>query len=179
MKTKEPKIYIICGKAKTGKDSVAKIISENVNNCVTLSITESLKYYAKLITDWDGSEETKPRDLLQELGIELIKEQIDGKFLIRRIIEDIKILSYYKENIIISGVRLEEEIDEIKKTYDNVIVIKVTRPDFDNELTTKQKEHITENDLNEYIADYNIVNNGELEVLEKKVIDILKGEKYE
>ncbi len=58
----------------------------------------------------------------------MIKNKIDNKFLIKRIIEDIKILSYYKNNIIITGIRLKEEIENIKNNFSNVIVIKVVRP---------------------------------------------------
>lgn len=170
---KNPVIYVICGKAQTGKDSVAKIIFDAKENSVILSITKPLKEYARIITNWDGNEATKPRDLLQTLGIDLIKKQIDQKFLIRRIIEDIKVLSYYKDNIIISGIRLKEEIDDLKQEFDKVVVIKVERPNFDNGLTLKQKKHITENDLNNYQEGCVIINNN-YENLKNDVLNILK-----
>lgn len=173
MENKKPNIYVICGKARSGKDSIAEIIMENKNNCVHLSITTPLKEYAKLITRWDGNEKTKPRDLLQNLGIDLIKKQIDPKMLIRRTIEDIKVLSYYKDNIIVSGVRLKEEIEDLKSTFDNVIVIKVKRPNYDNELTLKQKNHITEHDLDTYEGDYNIINE-DYSNLKNQLIKILE-----
>ena len=37
MENKKPNIYVICGKARSGKDSIAEIIMENKNNCVHLS----------------------------------------------------------------------------------------------------------------------------------------------
>lgn len=173
MENKKPNIYVICGKARSGKDSIAEIIMENKNNCVHLSITTPLKEYAKIIAKWDGNEKTKPRDLLQNLGIDLIKKQIDSKMLIRRTIEDIKVLSYYKDNIIVSGVRLREEIEYLKSTFDNVVVIKVERPNYDNELTLKQKNHITEHDLDNYEGDYNIINE-DYSNLKNQLIKILE-----
>ena len=71
----------------------------------------TIKYYAKLISSWDGSEETKPRTLLQQLGTEVIRYQIDNEFFIKRIIDDIKVLSYFCDIITISDARLPEELD--------------------------------------------------------------------
>ena len=178
MENKNPNIYIICGKARSGKDSVAKIIKENKQNSTILSITKPLKDYAQIITDWDGSDNNKPRDLLQQLGIELIKNKIDNKFLIKRIIEDIKILSYYKNNIIITGIRLKEEIEDIKNNFSNVIVIKVVRPNHDNGLSIEQKKHITETNLDDYTPKYVIINE-EKENLNDAVIKMLEEVEYE
>lgn len=178
MENKNPNIYIICGKARSGKDSVAKIIKENKQNSTILSITKPLKDYAQIITDWDGSDNNKPRDLLQQLGIELIKNKIDNKFLIKRIIEDIKILSYYKNNIIITGIRLKEEIEDIKNNFSDVIVIKVVRPNYDNGLLIEQKKHITETDLDDYTPKYVIINE-EKENLNDAVIKMLEEVEYE
>lgn len=174
MKNKNPKIYIICGNARVGKDSVAKIIKDEKENSAILSITSPLKEYAKIITNWNGNDKNKPRELLQELGIELIKNKVDQKFLIRRIIEDIKVLSYYKDNIIISGIRLKEEIKDLKRTFEKVIVIKVERINFDDGLTLKQKKHITENDLNNYKGDYVIINKNDYQKLKNDVLKLLK-----
>lgn len=178
MENKNPNIYIICGKARSGKDSVAKIIKENKQNSTILSITKPLKDYAQIITDWDGSDNNKPRDLLQQLGIDLIKNKIDNKFLIKRIIEDIKILSYYKNNIIITGIRLKEEIEDIKNNFSNVIVIKVVRPNHDNGLSIEQKKHITETNLDDYTPKYVIINE-EKENLNDAVIKMLEEVEYE
>lgn len=169
MEKKLKNVFIICGKARNGKEQVASILETILPNSVSLSMTKTLKDYAKLISDWDGSEETKPRTLLQTLGIEVIKKQINPSLLIHRILEDIEVLSYYKENILITGVRLKEEIDAIKNSFPNTYSIQVVRPNFDNQLTTKEKAHITENDLDDYTPDYQIINDGNLKDLEEKV----------
>lgn len=175
MEKKLKNIFIICGKARSGKKEVSNLLEEMLANCVSLSITKPLKDYAKLISDWDGLDATKPRTLLQTLGIDVIKNQIDDKFLIKRILEDIEVLSFYKKNILITGVRLQEEINCIKEKYPNTIVLKVIRPNFDNQLTDKEKEHITENDLNMYKADFEIINDKTLEDLKIKLNQIKEG----
>ena len=78
MQKNNPIIYLVCGRARTGKDTVANIIyNTNKEDSVKLSYTTYLKEYLKLISDWDGSDESKPRELLQNLGTEIIKNQID------------------------------------------------------------------------------------------------------
>ena len=47
--------------------------------------------YAKRISNWDGREETKPRELLQNLGIELVRNKINPRLFISRTLEDIEV----------------------------------------------------------------------------------------
>ncbi len=71
--------------------------------------------YAKNYFGWDGRDETKPRELLQQLGTEVIREKLHkDTFLINRAIEDIEILSLYFDVIIVTGIRRKEEIDSLK-----------------------------------------------------------------
>ena len=169
---REPIIYLISGKARSGKNEVSKIIKEHYSNkkSITISFGYYIKDYAKRISDWDGNEETKPRDLLQQLGIELIKNKIDDKLFINRIIEDIEVFSYFYDVIIVSDIRLKDELETLKNKYKNSISIRVNR-NKDNFLTHSQKEHLTETNLDNYDDfDYVIIND---EDLKKKVEDIL------
>ena len=130
---KNPKIFILSGKAKSGKNMVADIIEAYYTDkkCIQLSYAYYLKQYIKKITNWDGSEENKPRDLLQSLGIDLIKK-IDQKLLIRRVMEDIKVYSYFYDVIIVTDARLIEEIEEPKRIF-NCITVRINKDD--NNLT--------------------------------------------
>lgn len=175
MKKKLKNVIIICGKARSGKKEVSNYLKKILKNTASISITKSLKDYAKIISDWDGNEQNKPRTLLQTLGIDVIKNKIDNHFLIKRILEDIEVLSFYKENLLVTGVRLEEEICSIKEKYQNAVVIKVTRPDFDNGLNDEEKNHITENDLNNYKADFEIINDGNINDLQIKLDKIVEA----
>ena len=173
---KEFKLFIISGKAKSGKNEVAKIIENyyKKKKCITISFAYYLKDYVKRITNWDGSEETKPRELLQKLGIELIKNKIDNKLLINRIIEDIEVFSYFYDIIIISDARLIDEIEVVKEKYPNSISIRVSRNNYDNLLNKEEKNHITETNLDDYIGfDYTVINNNYTE-LKEKIENILR-----
>lgn len=180
MNQKEPIIFIIAGKARAGKDTTAKIIKKYAENkdlkVINLQFSSYIKMYAKNITNWDGSEETKPRTLLQELSTDVIRKKIDSFFFINRIIEDIKVYSFYADIITISDTRLPEELDTISNTFHNVHKVLIKRPSFDNNLTDKEKQHLTEIALDNY-TDYNLIINNDktLEDLEITVINKIKS----
>lgn len=179
LEEKEPFIFIISGKARHGKDTVAKMIRDYYEriglNTINLQYSTPIKEYAKKISSWDGSEETKPRELLQTLGTELIRQKIDFLFFVKRMISDIKVYSYFYDIITISDARAKVELEIPKQEFKKVIVINVTRPSLETELTTNEQKHFTETDLDNYDNfDYKIINNGTLEELEEKVCIILE-----
>ena len=170
---RDPKIFIISGKARSGKNEISKIIEKSYSNkkCITISFGYYIKDYAKRISDWDGSEETKPRELLQHLGIELVRNKIDKRLFIDRILQDIEIFSYFYDIIIVSDARLLDEITILKEKYPNSVSIRVVRNNFENNLTEEQKNHLTETDLDQYTDFDYIVENDEN--LEDKITKIL------
>lgn len=176
---KETKIYLLAGKARSGKDTVMEMITKYYEDkklsVVNLGFTDYIKNYAMKITNWDGSDETKPRELLQVIGTDIVRNQINQDFFINRLCEDIRVYKYFFDVIIISGARFPNELDTPKKLFKNVKVIKVERPNFINELTDKQKKHITEHALDDYNNyDYTIINDGNLEQLEANVKQMIE-----
>lgn len=174
---KKPKIYVISGKAKSGKDTLANIICNYYKDkkCKKISYAYYLKEYIKNIFGWDGQEETKPRDLLQSIGIDLLQKKIDEHFLINRVMEDIKVYSYFYDVIIITDARLIDEIEIPKNKFSNVITIRINN-NIDNDLTLEQKKHITEIDLDNYNNfDYVINNTSDYTKLTQNVNNILEG----
>ena len=68
------KVYLISGPARNGKDTIGDFLEKDYKEmgykvCRT-QIAKYLKMYIKDYFGWDGSEETKPRELLQRLGTE-------------------------------------------------------------------------------------------------------------
>ena len=174
------KLFLISGKARSGKDEVARIISNYYTDLdvITLSFGHYVKQYAKGISNWDGSEETKPRTLLQNIGIELIRDNIDDKLFIRRMIEDIEVYSYFYDVIVVNDVRLKSELYDLKDKYPNSISVRVNRLNFDNKLNNEEKNHATEIELDNAAFDYVINNTGDYEELIKNTNDVL-GRCYE
>ena len=155
IQNKNPKIFIIGGKAKHGKDTFSSYLKEvyerNGKKVIITQLAKYIKYYAREMTGWDLSEESKPREFLQQLGTNVIRQQLkkDDLF-IKRMIDDIEIFSYFYDAIIISDVRLKKEINDLKKAYPNLILVHINRPFFDNGLTEEQKRHPTEIDLDDF-----------------------------
>ena len=84
-KKRNIKLFVLSGKARSGKDTAYELIKEYYKDKKTIDVSfgHYIKDYVKRVSDWDGREETKPRELLQNLGIELVKNQIDDKLFIR------------------------------------------------------------------------------------------------
>ena len=165
------KLFLLSGKARSGKDTVASIIKEYYDNSIVISFGHYIKDYAKRVSNWDGSEENKPRELLQQLGIELIKNKINDRLFINRVLEDIEVFSYFYDVIIVSDVRLIDEIESLKENYNDLISIRVNR-NIDNNLSDSEKKHKTEIDLDNYkYFDYIVENN---ENMKDKIINILE-----
>lgn len=169
---KEPLIFVLSGKAKSGKNLIADKIENYYKNkkCIQISYAFYLKNYVKNIYGWSGSEEDKPRELLQKIGIDLIKNKIDSNLLIRRVCEDIKVYSYFYDIIIITDARLKDEIEIPKRLFNNVVTIRIDSIYYDKKMTIEQMNHITETNLDNYDKfDYIINDFDKLEEILSKI----------
>lgn len=169
---KEPLIFVLSGKAKSGKNLLADKIKNYYKNkrCIQISYAFYLKNYVKNIYGWSGSEEDKPRELLQKIGIDLIKNKIDSNLLIRRVCEDIKVYSYFYDIIIITDARLKDEIETPKRLFNNVVTIRIDSIYYDKKMTIEQMNHITETNLDNYDKfDYIINDFDKLEEILSKI----------
>lgn len=181
---KKPTIYLLSGKARNGKDTIAgflkKFYEADGKKVIYSRAGKYIRYYAIEMTGWDGSEETKPRDLLQELGTEVIRNKLNKKeMFIQRQLDDIEIYSYFYDAIIVPDIRLPREIDSVKEKFDNVVTIEVNRINFDSSLTGNQKKHITETAMDNYKDFDYIVTNDTLEKLEEDIYNIYREVVYE
>lgn len=178
------KIYVIGGKAKSGKTTFGKFLREELKSygyhpCV-MNITNPLYNYAKNYFEWNEYQDEKPREFLQKMGTEIIKEKLNKKyFLLNRLEEDIEILSNFFDVFIITDARLKMEFEELNKKYEDVVSIKIEREDYNNELTESEKEHITETEIDTFNDfDYKVINKGIL-TLKEQAKNIVKTEETE
>ena len=112
---------------------------------------------------------------LQELGTDVIRNKLNkAEMFIERQLDDIEIYSYFYDAIIVPDIRLPREIDSVREKFDNVVVIKVERINFETSLDSKEQAHVTEVAMDNYNdVDY-IVTNDTLDKLEKDIYDIYK-----
>ena len=181
------KLYVIGGKAKSGKNTLGKFLREELKEygykpCV-MHITEPLYSYARNYFEWNENTDEKPREFLQKVGIEIIKEKLGkNKFLLNRLAEDIEILNEFFDVFIIVDIRLQDEFEALKEKYKDIATIKLIRKNNDNDLTETEKTHITETDLDNYKNyDYEVINDSIITLKEKakEIVAKEEGEKDE
>lgn len=177
------KIYLIGGKAKSGKNTLGErlkyyLIEKGYTPCI-MRITEPLYNYAETYFKYDEKTDTKPREFLQNMGIEIIQEKMGKKdFLLNRLFEDIEILNNFFDIFIITDARLIHEFESIKNKYKNTTIIKLERSNYNDELTEKERNHITEKEIEKY-NDYDyLIKNDNLKSLDKAAKEIIDKEEY-
>lgn len=182
-KNRNPKIYVIAGNARHGKDSLAQDILSyyelNGKKGINLQFSYYIKEYAKKVSDWNGNDEEKPREFLQQLGTDLIRHKIDETLFIRRMIEDIKVYSYFFDVITISDVRFDLELTSVKKTFENTELIKVIRPGVEDILGNLGNHETEKGLVKDELYDKIVYNDGSLEELKRKVYQMLEEEENE
>ncbi len=155
------KIYLLAGKAGSGKDLMGRYMKTQYDfaghNACILHITTPLYEYAKNYFSWNGDMANKPREFLQEMGIEIIQKKLGKKyFLLDRLCEDIDILKNFFDVFIIADGRLLFEFEELKRRFPDIKIIHVFRENFDNKLSEEEKKHVTETEMEEY-KDYDYI----------------------
>ncbi len=175
------KIFLVSGRARNGKDTMSRMIAKKYEEMgkkvCFIQLMRPLKEYLKDYFGWDGSEETKPRETLQQMGTELIREELNKPlFFIDRLTEDIEILSHFFDVFMVTDVRLPLEIEELKKRFTSAVSINITRTDYVDDLSFEEKKHYTETALDNYHDfDYQVLNTS-LSQLEKEVEKIVDCE---
>lgn len=176
---REPIIFLVAGKARSGKSTVGSIICDEYTKdgkkVISSQITKYLKKYIEEIMNITIDDDNKPREMLQKISSEVIKKELDmPNFFIDRLIEDLKIYSYFFDCIVITDVRFEEEINAVRNNFSNVISIGVVRTNVVSDLTEEERKDITEVSLDSYDGyDYKIINDNKND-LYLDVVNILK-----
>lgn len=185
LKDTESKInfILISGKARSGKDTIAKYLIEQYGY-TRWAFADKLKECIYKYSDWDGEKDEKGRKLLQSVGQAFREYDKDNwiKVLAKDIVEyiqDYHFLSYF--NIVISDVRFINEIETFKnlmlEAFDENNIkfrtIRIDRP-IENDNAEWHKD-ISEIDLDNYKDfDYIITNDSDIDSLYRKIDKLLK-----
>ncbi len=176
-------MIIGCNVSELEKDSFKNTpLGEEWRRWFFIGDEDDGEYNNKRVTDYYGSKDEAmeanpfltdfmlrneiltPRLVLQLLGTEGGREQIHPNIWVNATLGDIK----PTDKIIVTDVRFPNEVYGIKKR--NGIVIRVVRPS--KVSTSTHPSETSLNDFNQW--DYVIINDGTLEQLEDKVIEMLK-----
>lgn len=175
------KLYLICGKARAGKDTFAKLIKQeeekNSKKVCILKLTAPLYRWAEDYFNYDKEKDEKPRELLQTLGYDILQLKLKKKdFLLDYLITTIEVLDNYYDVGLITDGRLVHEIEVLKEKYPNIKTILLTNKK-DNKLTNKEKNHQTEIDLDDYQDFDYIVENKDMESLKLEALKIVEDKR--
>lgn len=154
----------ISGKARSGKDTIAKMIQEKYPEYTIIHFSDKL--YELM---WNDQQElgfpiTKDRNYLQFIGTEWARAK-DPNIWIKCLMKKVNEL---KDNIIVADVRFKNELEALKN--DGFTLIRVNRSKSD--MTEEQKNHLSEIDLDDYTEWDHIIDNND--TLEKLQMDIFK-----
>lgn len=172
------KIFLIAGKARSGKSSVAESIKKYYDDknekTVITEFSKYVKLYAKEMTSWDGEVETKPRKFLQDMGY-YIRHKLDmPELFINRMKEDILVYEKFYQNVVIADVRLPLEIEKMKENFPNVYTFYIINEHGNYDLTIEEAAHETETSLDHYNKFDYMIANDESELLDEKIASILE-----
>ena len=184
------------GKARAGKDTSFDFMKDYLKtlniNIEHESFAKLLKEQVKQICYWDGLKDEEGRKLLQDFtkSIKRYTATLADKYPDNEFFQDMKGGAYYPAHTLkeireseetlfgITDFRFQSETSLFSSKDDiNLITIRIirTNPDgslYTGDLSPEALADISENDLNDYQTTYTIMNDGTLEDLEKKVIEL-------
>lgn len=175
-----PKIIGFTGIAGSGKDTAANIIKDEYNVDI-FALAEPLKTACKILFNFSNEQlyntELKeeidkrwnktPRQILQWLGTDILRKEINEDFFLINIKN--RIDSSTKDYILITDIRFDNEAEYIKSLGGKII--KINRDmNLNNGKTTTHSNHITEKGISLELIDIIINNNDTLEDYRKNVL---------
>lgn len=175
------KIFLLVGKAESGKDLLGSYMKTKYDfkgdSACILHITTPLYEYARNYFSWNGDMREKPREFLQEMGIEVIRNTLHkDTFLVDRLCEDVDILKHYFYTFIITDGRLVSEFNLLRERFPDIKIIHVIRDNYDNKLSEKERGHITETDMENYTNYDYVIKNTTKEEMFKEADKIMSME---
>ena len=170
------RIVLISGKARSGKDVTAKIIKEYLlkagKRVLIIHYADFLKEFCRINYGYRGIKDAADRYILQHVGTDIVRKNNPDTW-VNIMVELLKGVRTEFDFVLIPDVRFENEIDVIKRNFDDVFCLDIVRDNFDNGLTTSQKLHPSEMGLPECDFDKIIYNDGDLLDLKKSVVDVV------
>jgi len=164
-------IILISGKAQHGKDTYAKILKEKLeqyNNKVLIThYADLVKFICEKFFNWDGQKDEKGRTILQYVGTDIVRTQ-KPNYWVDFIIDILSLFKNEWDYVLIPDCRFVNELKRYGEEWD-ITTVRVNRLNFESSLTTEQKNHPSETELDNYDFDYVINTESGLDKLEKEV----------
>jgi hypothetical protein len=181
----------ICGKAGSGKDTIAEFIQNKYgfsHDWLAAPLKRTVKDLFVLSDDevydrelrelpLDDWPDWSVRKLLQFIGTELLRRNIDDMILVRSLCRRLTHRGKTPLNAvgswIIPDIRLPNEIEMLRKVFgENFVMMKVIRPGYDGKKVGIEGHETEKHDL---AADFEFLNDSTKEDLWEKVEAVMEG----
>ena len=147
----------ISGKAEAGKDTLAIILKEMLENkgktVLIMHYADELKFYCKQYFGWDGNKNVAGRTILQKIGTDIVRKR-DPNYWVESVVRFIKLFYNEYDYILIPDCRFISEYSYLYSSDIPYKAIRINRPNHQNCLTEEQRNHVSEMELDDYFFDY-------------------------
>lgn len=175
------KVIAVSGHARHGKDTVARMLQEQLqadgNKVLITHYADLLKYICKTFFMWDGQKDENGRTMLQYVGTDVIRKK-EPNYWVDFVADILNYFDGYWDFVIIPDTRFPNEFNRLKERGLDAVHLRVVRPDFVSPLTAEQQAHPSETALDNTEPDYCIINNGDLDALKTKIKERVVGGLY-
>jgi len=149
------RVILISGKAQNGKDTMANILKEKLENrgnkVLIIHFADLLKFLCQKYFNWNGKKDNQGRILLQYIGTDVIRKN-NPNYWVDFVIELLKMFENEWDYILIPDARFPNELERFVGF--DTINLRINRPNFNSSLTEGQKNHPSETSLDNYNFDY-------------------------
>ncbi len=178
-----PRIVAICGRKRSGKDEIGKVLASL--DYTTVKLAAPLKDALRALFGFndeqtggaqkeqkDARYDVSPREVMQFMGTEIMQYKINEllprvgrRFLVNRLIEGIKTENNDKK-FVITDMRFPHEELELRAHFPDILIIHVSRKSSDVciDMHASESEHVAIN------ATVHVTNDGTLDELKEQVL---------
>lgn len=169
-------VICISGKAQHGKDTVANMMKESIEQSgekvLIIHYADLLKFICTTYYGWDGVKNDYGRQLLQDVGTGIARKR-NPDYWVNTVSDFLTLFQDEWNWAIIPDTRFPNEVSMVYEKFRGTHV-RVERGKYDGGLTDEQLNHPSETMLDDYFPDYYIKNHGSLEQLKETVNTCLK-----
>lgn len=173
------KVICISGKARHGKDTLANMMKDHLEQkgqrVLIAHFGDLVKYICEKYFNWDGQKDERGRTLLQYVGTDVVRTQRPD-YWTGFVMGVLQLFPNEWDYVLIPDCRFPNEVECFRNNGFDSVNIRINRPDFVSNLTPEQLNHPSETAMDDYMYfDMYVINNGTLDDLYGKVEEIIEA----